>query len=150
VLRGDGVGQRPVTFHFINFIIYVTAAAPGTQFQVDAEITIGACTATFNVIAYAPGATCLLVDMGGFASGPSSGVQPLNSIDVDPGLCANFSPDSSDPQRGNYVYNGYTAGDMVNRYFPIACDTLSGYCTLPVPAAPSVPTVPIISNAPRP
>jgi hypothetical protein len=147
---GAGIGQRPVTFHFSNFVIYVTAAAPGTQFQVNAEITIGACTATFNVIAYAPAATCVIVDADGLASGPSSGVQPLNSADTDPGLCANSSPDSSDLQWTYYETHGYTSGDMVNRYFPIACDTPSGYCALPLPAAPTVPTVPIISSAPRP
>jgi hypothetical protein len=146
---GEGVGRRDVTFHFSKFAVYETASVPGTQFQAKAEITIGACTAAFDVIAYAPSSTCATIDEKEVVTGPRGGVQPLTPADVDPGLCANFNPDDSDPQWGYYGLD-YPTGGVVNRYFPISCDTVSGYCVLPVPPAPAVPTVPIIASTSRP
>jgi hypothetical protein len=128
----------------------VTAAVPGTQVQAIAEVTIGACTARSVVIAYAPASTCATVYPDGQIAGPAAGIQPLTGADVDPPLCARSSPDPSDPQWGYYADKQFTAGDNVNPSFPITCDTSSGFCALPIPPAPAIPTVPIVSSTPRP
>jgi hypothetical protein len=174
---GGTIGVKTVGFHYTNMILYETASAPGTQFQVKAEITIsetdgtGTCTATFDAVGYAPAASCIAVeppqcpttsDVGccdGVADGdpnpcasaplgPSGGVEPLVGADVDPGICTNFNPDTNDPQWINYGTYGFPTGAAVNRYFPIGCDTQSGWCALPV--GTGVPTVPIISSTSRP
>ena len=128
----------------------MTASAPGTQLQASAEITIGACTARFDVIGYAPAATCARVNSAGMVEGPKAGVQPLTEEDVDPGLCTHFHPDPNDEQSANYADKGYFEGSYVNQNFPLVCDTKSGFCALPIPPAPAVPTVPIISSTSRP
>jgi len=154
---GGATGDLDVSLTFSTMTLYETTAIPGTQFTVDVTATVSdvgggnACTATYNVLAFAQATTCMTLvncDPSSNACDISNGGQaPYADDQVQDNLCTDFNPPSGDQMWINYAANGLPAGAATNRNFPIACDQITGYCVLP-PGTGTI-TLPVVGSTPR-
>jgi hypothetical protein len=94
--------QEPtdVKYEWSNLKIYVTASAPGTQFEADVKYTFNGCSATFKAIGMYPAIDCSADD-------PAT-----PEFETDPSVC-NPNPD---PDKGRAFGSG------INPDFPIKCE----------------------------
>ena len=155
---GGTTGDLDVSLTFSNMTLYETTAIPGTQFTADVTATVSdvgggnACTATYNVLAFAQATTCMTLvfcDANNVCDLSNGGQAPYADDQVQDNLCTDFNPPSGDQMWINYAANGLPAGAATNRQFPIACDQTTGYCVLPPPAT-GTPTLPVVGAEPRP